>query len=318
MSSKGPVDYVYRFDPRRASTEVVPDSPQAARDELERGNRLFAQWVDSCRSGQVKAGGREFVLNCNHLGAVMGWDANVIGAHHPFAIIIGCSDARAPLEMILGQTLNELFVVRVAGNIVDTAGQGSIDYALEHLGASVKLVVVMGHAGCGAVTGAVDAYLNPSLYWDHEVSPSLRAILRRIMIVVHEGAAVLERVHGESVSSKPGYRQALIDMSVALNAAQTAFDLQHAVHSQKRDVEVNFGVYDLRSGKIDLPGEIDDVPKGLRQGLQPAPTRLFEFQQLGEWVAYGLKATLEIAPAVPAAGAAPAPPACGHDHGPTA
>lgn len=312
-SAQGPIDYVYRFDPRRASTEIVPVNPQAARAELERGNKLFAQWVESCRGAEAQLGGREFVLNCNHLGDVMGWDGGGLGKHHPFAIIIGCSDARAPLEMILGQTLNELFVVRVAGNIVDTAGQGSIDYALEHLGASVKLVVVMGHAGCGAVTGAVDAYLDPSNYWDHEVSGSLRAILRRIMIVVHEGAAVLERVHGADVRQKPGYRQALIDMSVALNAAQTAFDLQHAVHSQQRAVEVCFGVYDLRSGKIDLPGTVDDVPDGLRQGLQPAPTRLYEFQRLGEWVAFGLKEILETPPP-----AVTPPHACGHDHGPKA
>jgi len=70
----------------------------------------------------------------------------------PFAVIVGCSDSRIPPELIFDQGLGDLFVVRLAGNIVDNVALGSIEYAVEHLGS--KLIVVLGHGKCGAVTAA--------------------------------------------------------------------------------------------------------------------------------------------------------------------
>ncbi len=72
---------------------------------------------------------------------------------HPFAVILGCSDSRVPPEIIFDQGIGDLFVVRVAGNIVDDTVLGSIEYAVDHLG--VHLVVVLGHSKCGAVQAAV-------------------------------------------------------------------------------------------------------------------------------------------------------------------
>lgn len=72
---------------------------------------------------------------------------------HPFAIILGCADSRVPPELIFDQGLGDLFVVRVAGNVVDPHVLGSLEYAVEHLGA--KLIVVLGHERCGAVQAAV-------------------------------------------------------------------------------------------------------------------------------------------------------------------
>jgi carbonic anhydrase len=72
---------------------------------------------------------------------------------HPFAVVISCSDSRVPPEIIFDQGIGDLFVVRVAGNIVDDAGLGSIEYAAEHL--HVTLIVVLGHERCGAVEAAV-------------------------------------------------------------------------------------------------------------------------------------------------------------------
>lgn len=77
-----------------------------------------------------------------------------IKGQKPFAVIVSCSDSRVPPELIFDQTLGDLFVVRFAGNVVDKAGIGSIEYAVEHLGA--PLVVVLGHEKCGAVKAAVD------------------------------------------------------------------------------------------------------------------------------------------------------------------
>lgn len=78
---------------------------------------------------------------------------SLVGGQHPFAVILGCSDSRVPPELLFDQGLGDLFVIRVAGNIVDDVVLGSIEYAVEHLG--TKLVVVLGHEKCGAVSAAV-------------------------------------------------------------------------------------------------------------------------------------------------------------------
>jgi len=77
----------------------------------------------------------------------------VAAAQHPFAVIVGCADSRVPPEAIFGQGIGDLFVARVAGNVVDDALLGSIEYAVTHFG--VPLVVVLGHERCGAVEAAL-------------------------------------------------------------------------------------------------------------------------------------------------------------------
>ena len=72
----------------------------------------------------------------------------------PFAVILGCADSRVPAEIVFDQGHGDLFVVRVAGNIAAPSQVGSIEYAIEHLGA--RLVVVLGHTGCGAVAATLD------------------------------------------------------------------------------------------------------------------------------------------------------------------
>jgi carbonic anhydrase len=71
----------------------------------------------------------------------------------PFAVIVGCSDSRVPPELIFDVTLGEIFVIRTAGEVVDSVALGSIEYAIEHLG--TRLIVVLGHQRCGAVSAAV-------------------------------------------------------------------------------------------------------------------------------------------------------------------
>ena len=75
-------------------------------------------------------------------------------AQHPFAILVGCSDSRVPPELLFGRGLGELFIIRVAGNTVDQAGLGSIEFGVAEFG--VPLVVVLGHERCGAVKAAVE------------------------------------------------------------------------------------------------------------------------------------------------------------------
>src|SRR5260221_6340386 len=74
---------------------------------------------------------------------------------HPFAIVLGCSDSRAPAEIVFDQGLGDLFIMRVAGNIVAPSQVGSVDFAAERFG--TRLVVVMGHTQCGAIDAAIEA-----------------------------------------------------------------------------------------------------------------------------------------------------------------
>ncbi len=78
----------------------------------------------------------------------------LIKGQRPFAIILGCSDSRVPTEIIFDTGFGDLFVIRVAGNVANTASIASIEYAVLHLGA--KLIVVMAHQSCGAVTAAIE------------------------------------------------------------------------------------------------------------------------------------------------------------------
>ena len=92
----------------------------------------------------------------------------------PFAIILGCSDSRVSSEIVFDQGLGDLFVVRVAGNIVAPSQIGSIEFAVERFGA--RLVVVMGHSRCGAIQATLDSLRDPS----KNQSKNLRSIVDRI------------------------------------------------------------------------------------------------------------------------------------------
>jgi carbonic anhydrase len=92
----------------------------------------------------------------------------------PFAIILGCSDSRVPSEIVFDCSLGHLFVIRVAGNIVAPSQIGSIEYATLQFG--TRLVVVMGHTGCGAVSATINELRQPS----EDRSPNLSAIVDRV------------------------------------------------------------------------------------------------------------------------------------------
>lgn len=92
----------------------------------------------------------------------------------PFAVVLGCSDSRVPVEIVFNQGFGDLFVIRVAGNIVAPSQIGSIEFAAEQFG--TKLVVVMGHTRCGAVQATLDQMQRPS----SKQSRNLRSIVDRI------------------------------------------------------------------------------------------------------------------------------------------
>lgn len=117
------------------AAEARPATPQAALERMREGNRRFVE-------GDVR-----------HLDENRSWRAALTADQHPFAILLGCSDSRVPVELVFDQGFGDLFVIRVAGNIICPDVVGSIAYAIAHL--HTRLLVVMGHEGCGAVTAAL-------------------------------------------------------------------------------------------------------------------------------------------------------------------
>jgi carbonic anhydrase len=103
---------------------------------------------------RLKAGNERFANSKVSAGKpVAARRAETAQTQHPFAIIVGCADSRTAPEIIFDQNIGDLFVVRTAGNLVDDYALGSIEYAVEHLG--TRLIVVLGHQRCGAVTAAL-------------------------------------------------------------------------------------------------------------------------------------------------------------------
>lgn len=134
-----------------------PTTASAALQQLVEGNQRFAQ---ATKDGVALQG----TLSCGPTNQ----------EQRPFAIILGCSDARVPAELIFDQGIGDLFVIRVAGNIVAPSQVGSIEFAASQFGA--KLVVVLGHSHCGAVKATLDELERPS----ESRSRNLSSIVNRI------------------------------------------------------------------------------------------------------------------------------------------
>lgn len=125
---------------------------------------------------RLQEGNRRFVANERSSETVLGQSrrAELAGGQEPFAIILGCSDSRVPAEIVFDQGLGDLFVIRVAGNIVAPSQIGSVEFAAARFG--TRLVVVLGHSQCGAITATIDELRQPS----ERQSPNLRSIVDRV------------------------------------------------------------------------------------------------------------------------------------------
>lgn len=125
---------------------------------------------------RLKDGNRRFVSEVQGHGLLSGKTgrSELVTEQKPFAVILGCSDSRVPVEIVFDQGLGDLFVIRVAGNVVAPSLIGSVEYAVEQYG--TPLVVVLGHTMCGAVKATL-ADLNRS---SENRSPNLRSIVSRI------------------------------------------------------------------------------------------------------------------------------------------
>ena len=219
------VEIVYRYDGENPQVRSRPASTEAALLRLQEGNRAFADLLNNVKDGEGSV--RHVIdVDARDFGLLAGADA--APSQRPFAAILGCSDARVPLELIFNEGPNDLFVVRAAGNGVGSDALGSLRYAVDHLGGSLKLIVVLGHSGCGAVSAAVDVFLNPADYLSLATVHSLRGILDRLLVVVQASARKLVSAFGADVVLRKGYRSALVEAAIITNAAWSAYEIQQA------------------------------------------------------------------------------------------
>ncbi len=157
----------------------------------------------------------------------------------PFAVILGCSDSRVPVEIIFDQGLGDLFVIRVAGNIVAPSLIGSVEFAAAKFG--TRLVEVLGHTNCGAINATIDELLAPS----EGQSRNLRSIVDRIRPIVH----------GLLAGQKQLARDELVHQAVRANIAasvQALSDGSEMIEAMIRSdgLQVVGAEYSLASGEV--------------------------------------------------------------------
>jgi carbonic anhydrase len=269
------VDITYRYEALGSLARARPQDGHAALERLNEGNTEFATLLGTMTDrGDIVQ--RIISVDAHDLGLLPGDPETP--KQRPFAAILGCSDARVPIELIFNEGPNDLFVVRVAGNGLGSSVLGSLKYAVEHLGGSLKLVVVLGHSGCGALTAAVDVFLTPSNYLPLVTNHSLRHILDSLLVVVQASATVMVGAFGSDIVLHPRYRQALIEASIVTNAALAAFSIQEEIGAgDSNGLRAAYGVYLIETRQIWAPS----VGKANAIGLAGIPQGTTGFYELG-------------------------------------
>ena len=199
----------------------------SAREALERlreGNRRF---MDGGKSGEIPSNRTRRL--------------ELTSGQEPFGIILGCSDSRVPAEIVFDQGLGDLFVIRVAGNIVASSQIGSVEFAAERFG--TPLVVVLGHSQCGAVQATVEELMLPK----EGQSPNLRSIVDRIRPSV-------EALLDTELRRDP---EALVARATRANVRTSVNQLRHGSRLLEQRIE-NDGLlvvgaeYSLETGIVDF------------------------------------------------------------------
>lgn len=198
-----------------------------ALDRLREGNRRFV-------SGQATAAALS-----SHAQR-----ATLVDGQSPFAIVLGCSDSRVPAELVFDQGFGDLFVIRVAGNVVAPSQVGSVEFAAARFG--TRLVVVMGHSQCGAVAATLEELLGQST----TQSANLRSIVDRVRPAV-------EAVLASERSRDP---ETLMHQAVRANVHASVLQLRHGSEILERLVQdeslrIVGAEYSLESGIV---GFFDD------------------------------------------------------------
>ena len=199
-------------------------SARAALARLREGNLRFAS--DSAGPAAFPRSGRR---------------AELTTTQEPHAIVLGCSDSRVPAEIVFDQGLGDLFVIRVAGNIVAPSQVGSVEFAAARFG--TRLVVVLGHSQCGAILATLEELRRPN---DNQ-SPNLKAIVDRVRPSV-EG--LLEAGHGDDAED-------LVHRAVRANIRASTDHLRHGSQLLERlirddGLQVLGAEYSLETGVVDF------------------------------------------------------------------
>jgi len=274
---------LHRFNSVAAST---PKTPDEALRLLVQGNRASATM-----------NGVGPLSKNNHSDSQNSMHDRSAPVQSPFAALLGCADARVPPEFVFSKGSNELFVVRVAGNVLGQECLGSMRYAVSHFSTTLKLLVVLAHANCGAVTEAVDLYLEPGRYIHSATDYSVRSIEDQILIAVRAAALSLEARYGPRVSKQPGYRAALLEVAVVLNAAWSAYCLRQEFKDRLPRLGVVYGAYDLISGLVRLPLSLPGQFTREEKGLFVPPKDAAGFRQLALKICDGQLTRSLMAPA---------------------
>lgn len=197
---------------------------------------------------RLREGNLRFVTSLREPGASLHQtrQAELTMDQQPFAIILGCSDARVPAEIVFDQGLGDLFVIRVAGNIVAPSQVGSVEFAAERFG--TRLVVVLGHSQCGVILATLEELRRPT----ENHSRNLRSIVDAVSPSLEE---LLETDTGSD-------HDALVERAVRANIRTSANHLRHGSEVleqliQTEGLRVVGAEYSLETGGVDF---FDGVP----------------------------------------------------------
>ncbi len=192
---------------------------------------------------RLREGNRRFVSDMRQSAALLSPSRRLelAGGQQPFAIILGCSDSRVPAELVFDQGLGDLFVIRVAGNIVAPSLAGSVEFAAERFG--TRLVVVLGHSQCGAILATLEELRRPT----ESQSPNLRAIVDRVR----------PSVEGLLATELRDDLDALVHQAVRANIRASANHLRHASQVLEQLIAedgllVVGAEYSLETGEVDF------------------------------------------------------------------
>ena len=192
---------------------------------------------------RLRDGNRRFADNASSSNAVISHDrrAEIAAGQQPFAIILGCSDSRVPAEIVFDQGLGDLFVIRVAGNIVAPSQVGSVEFAAARY--STRLVIVLGHSQCGAILATIEELQAPS----ESRSRNLDAIVDRVRPSV-------EALLATELRNQP---DALVREAVRANIRASVNHLRHGSKVleeliQKEGLLVVGAEYSLETGVVEF------------------------------------------------------------------
>ena len=199
---------------------------------------------------KLREGNTRFVSGVRSIDTLMSQTrrSDLVAGQEPFAVILGCSDSRVPVEMVFDQGLGDLFVIRVAGNVVASSQIGSVEFAAERF--HTRLVVVLGHTQCGAVGATLEELQRPG----DSQSRNLRSIVDRIRPAVE---ALLD-------TDLKSDEQKLERQAVRANVRASANQLRHGSEILERLIQdegllIVGAEYSLQTGVVDF---FDGIPAG--------------------------------------------------------